>query len=454
MATVTTNFNFPIPQSTDLVKDGATAIAALGTSVDTQFVDLKGGTTGQVLAKASNTDLDYSWTTPQIGDITAITASSPLTGGGTSGDVTVGILDATTSNKGAVQLSTSTTSTSTTLAATASAVKAAYDPAFTNNFYAGKNKVINGDFGIWQRGTSFSNPSPLSYTADRWQIEHDGSGATRTISRQTFTPGTAPVSGYEATYFYQYAVTGGTSNTYQQFQEKLEDVRTFAGQTITLSFWAKADASRTLTLLYRTDYGSGGSSANQFSVGSATLTTSWARYSVTYAVPSVSGLTIGANSYGQWIFRLAAATAQTIDIWGVQIEAGSTATPFQTASGTLQGELALCQRYYQRLTPAAAYTPYGGSGFSASTTNFIVTLPFASTMRTAPTALEQSGTAGHYNAYQGSSGLTCTGVPTFYLATTYSISVGFPVSGATTGQGGIGRSDNTTSGYLGWSAEL
>jgi hypothetical protein len=63
MATVTPNFNFPVPQSTDLVKDGATAIAALGTSVDTQFVDLKGGTTGQVLSKASNTDLDYSWVT-------------------------------------------------------------------------------------------------------------------------------------------------------------------------------------------------------------------------------------------------------------------------------------------------------------------------------------------------------------------------------------------------------
>lgn len=61
MATTTTNFSFPIPQSTDLVKDGATAIAALGTSVDTQFVDLKGGTTGQVLAKASGTDLDFTW---------------------------------------------------------------------------------------------------------------------------------------------------------------------------------------------------------------------------------------------------------------------------------------------------------------------------------------------------------------------------------------------------------
>jgi hypothetical protein len=61
MATTTTNFGWDIPQSTDLVKDGATAIAALGQDIDTALVDLKGGTTGQVLAKASATDLDYSW---------------------------------------------------------------------------------------------------------------------------------------------------------------------------------------------------------------------------------------------------------------------------------------------------------------------------------------------------------------------------------------------------------
>lgn len=62
MATTTTNFGWDIPQSTDLVKDGATAIAALGQDIDTALVDLKGGTTGQVLAKASNTDLDFTWT--------------------------------------------------------------------------------------------------------------------------------------------------------------------------------------------------------------------------------------------------------------------------------------------------------------------------------------------------------------------------------------------------------
>lgn len=62
MATTTTNFGWDIPQSTDLVKDGATAIAALGQDIDTAFIDLKGGTTGQVLSKASGTDLDFTWT--------------------------------------------------------------------------------------------------------------------------------------------------------------------------------------------------------------------------------------------------------------------------------------------------------------------------------------------------------------------------------------------------------
>ena len=89
MATTTTNFGWDIPQSTDLVKDGATAIAALGQDIDTALVDLKGGTTGQILSKASNTDLDYTWITNDVGDITAVTAGTGISGGGTSGAVTI-----------------------------------------------------------------------------------------------------------------------------------------------------------------------------------------------------------------------------------------------------------------------------------------------------------------------------------------------------------------------------
>jgi len=126
-----------MPTATDLVTDLPADFEVFGQAVATSMADLLGGTTGQILSKATNTDMDFVWIANDQGDITGVTATSPLTGGGTSGAITVGIQDALTTQKGAVQLSDSTSTTSSILAATPTAVKSAYDLANTANTAAG-----------------------------------------------------------------------------------------------------------------------------------------------------------------------------------------------------------------------------------------------------------------------------------------------------------------------------
>ena len=129
MSNPTSNFGWQMPTNTDLVTNLPADFEVFGQAVDSDFADLKGGTSGQILSKNSNTDLDFVWVDNQVGDITSITATTPLTGGGTGGDVTVGIQSSSTTQAGAVQLTDSTSSTSTTTAATPNAVKSSYDLA-------------------------------------------------------------------------------------------------------------------------------------------------------------------------------------------------------------------------------------------------------------------------------------------------------------------------------------
>ena len=85
----TTYFGWETPDDTDLVKDGAAAIRTLGQAIDTSMQDLEGGTTGQILSKNSNADMDFVWVTNDVGDITEVVAGTGLSGGGSSGSVTL-----------------------------------------------------------------------------------------------------------------------------------------------------------------------------------------------------------------------------------------------------------------------------------------------------------------------------------------------------------------------------
>jgi hypothetical protein len=313
---------------------------------------------------------------------------------------------------------------------------------------AGRNKIINGDFGIWQRGTSgFALGS--AYNADRWSF-YTGTSTNKAVTQQTFTPGTAPVSGYEGTYFWRFAETVATVADTNILSQRIEDVRVFAGQTVIVSFWAKSTtASTTATLRLSQNFGSGGSTAVDTTSATVNLTTSWARYSQTLTLPSVTGKTIGTGSYLSAQFIFSTNLIQTIDIWGVQVEAastGSTASPFQTASGSVGGELALCQRYYWRQT--GNYTQ--GFGVSTASTIAQIAVKHPVTMRVAPTSIDFSTLGiGDRTNYT----LTVSAV-TFYTAgLDYAELTVTNGAGATTNRPAF-LGSTSGSGYIGFAAEL
>jgi len=338
-------------------------------------------------------------------------------------------------------------------------------------FVAGKNAIINGDFYVNQRG--FTSTTSSGYVLfDRFSnYVADG---TVTYSNQTFTAGAAPVSGYEGKSFIQSAVSGQTAaGAASFFSQKIENVRTLAGQTATLSFWAKA-ASGTpkIAFEYTQSFGTGGSPSSSVStvpIGTVTLTTSWARYSINIAIPSLSGKTIGTTdgtSYLEIGFWLSAGSSfasrassigiqnNTIGVWGVQLEAGSVATPFTTATGTIQGELAACQRYYYRSSSSASnpYASFTQFAPANSTTQVYIGMRLPVTMRVAPTTIEYA----NLQLVDGSNLYTVTSASLDNNTTTQDIAAaGYNVaSGLTQYRPYSARGNNSSSAYLAFTAEL
>jgi hypothetical protein len=270
-----------------------------------------------------------------------------------------------------------------------------------------RNCIINGNFDIWQRGTTSTvTTAGSNYLTDRyiWNT----SGNTTTVSRQAFTVGQTDVP-YEPTYFHRIQITAAIS-AQLSLEQRIEDVRTLAGRTATLSFYAKGAAGFTLNYSVAQNFGTGGSPSSGVSVGSGTvsLTTSWQKFTITFNVPSISGKTLGTNNdhFLQVVWQMPASATNTFDLAQVQLEAGTVATPFERRS--YGQELALCQRYYEKSFNVEVAPANGGTatsfvteeGFSAAvSTNRLgsgTVVRFAVTKRASPTITKIGNSSGQW----------------------------------------------------------
>ena len=266
-----------------------------------------------------------------------------------------------------------------------------------------KNYLINGGFRLWQRGTGFASNN--AYGADRWKHAYgDGAGTT---SRQSFAPGQTEVPG-EPHYFWRHDRTAAATATNTVIRQRVESVRTLAGQTATWSFYGKCAAAKGFNLFIFQNFGTGGSPSAQVVTGPVAFNcgTSWARHSFTFNIPSIIGKTVGSNGndFAEIVLQESGSFSTfTLDLAQVQLEKGSLATSFQVRP--LGWELVLAQRYYSKTydletapgsATSAGYAEGGVSGLTSGGHAIRVHWPFPSRMRTSPTITLYSlnGTSG------------------------------------------------------------
>ena len=235
-----------------------------------------------------------------------------------------------------------------------------------------RNKIINGNFDIWQRGTSFSVTANNTFSADRWTRVFDGSGATRTVSRQNFAINQTEVPGAPKYFINSTQSVAGTGGTFNALSQRIESVRTFAGQTVTISYWAKSSTGSSVGVVLGQR-----ASTNAFNtIASQTLTSTWTKYTGTITLPAIaSGVTEDGNDHLEVAFNLPLNATHNVDIAQVQLEAGSVTTPFEHRPiGT---ELQLCQRYFEKSynlsTPLQSNTTVGLSMITVRATSGIST---------------------------------------------------------------------------------
>ena len=354
-----------------------------------------------------------------------------------------------------------------------------------DDLYGFRNRIINGDMRIDQRNAGASiTLSGTIYTIDRW-ITNIASSFNGVSTGQQNLNGLTPPSGF--TNYFGFVVNTGTPVTGDAFFNvrqiieglNIDDLNwgTASAKSITLSFWVQASITGTYTAALRNNAVNRSYvatytilSANTWEYKTITipgdtsgtwLTTNGVGITLSYGLANITGM-FSTSSPNEWLngnktglttaVELLSTTGATFYITGVQLEKGTVATPFERRPyGT---ELALCQRYYFKWVPVELGNDYAVS-FNPSTTTARGTVPFPVSMRTGPSALEQSGTATDYSVRHGASVTNCSSVPTYAGGTTLNAGVLFTVaSGLTAGQGSQLRNNNGTAGYLAWSAEL
>jgi hypothetical protein len=311
MATTTPNFGWSVPTSSDLVKNGATAIETLGDSIDASLVDLKGGTTGQVLAKASNTDMDFTWTTPS---------------GGSSN-------------------------------------------------MAGKNGVLNSNFSIWQRGTSivptttaYSADRWQAYRGVAGStVSRQATGDTTNLPNIQYCARVQRDSGNTSTSNIYLAQTfesvnsipyAGKTITFSFYARKGANYSQASSQIPVSIYGAATTDANVLTSM----------SGTLVTTVTATLTTTWQRFTGTASVASTY---TQLGFYADFVPVGTAGAADYFEITGVQLEIAGSASAYSPNAATFEGELATCQRYL----PAIYGGSYAGYAYATNSILYAIPFP-------------------------------------------------------------------------------
>ena len=356
----------------------------------------------------------------------------------------------------------------------------------SSGLYGFKNRIINGAMVIDQRNAGAEvNPAVSNtYYTDRWNAV---SGAAGKFKIGQNAGSVTPPSGFS---YYTgltslSAYTAGASESFG-IQQRIEGYNmadlawgTASAVAVTLSFWVYSSLTGTFGGALRNGASNRSypfsytiSAANTWEQKTVTIagdttgtwvTTTGIGMSVLFAIGVGSTLSGTAGAWAAADYRsvtgavsVVGTNTATFYITGVQLEKGSTATSFDYRPyGT---ELSLCQRYYYRITAGVDSAIMSDSGYAVSTTSARFVIRYPITMRTAPTALEQTGTAANYVIRYQSSSVASSAVPTFLgsgIATTenYAGITATVASGLTAGDSVVLTSSGTTP-YLGWSAEL